>query len=278
MKHLSPDHRHIDAGGFRLRVHSWHPPEARTRPVLALHGFGTDGYRTFRHLADPLTRHGVSLHALDLLGFGGSDKPDPYEYSLRRYAALHRAALDALGLRQPVLMGHSMGAKIAAVTAALHPDAVSGLVLLNAGGFSRAGRLLPFVGGLGLTQWLFRQNWFFHRLLPRTPLGPVFASATSRAEYVRLRHSHAALDLDATGLRRLLPTFPGPVLILWGAADTLLPPSVARRTAATFANAHLHLLPDAGHAPMKDQPEATAAAITRFLNQDIPRPGDPAGA
>lgn len=256
--------------GFRLRVCEWRSASPRTRAVLALHGFGADGFRTYRYLAEPLAQRGVPLAALDLLGAGDSDKPEPFVYGLRRHARLIAAAAVALGLHRPVLVGHSMGGKIAAAAAALAPERYAGLGLINAGGFSRVGRLLPLVAGLGLTAYLFQNPTFYDRLLPRTPLGPVFPSADARAEFLRLRHSHAALDLDVAGIRPLLRRLPLPTLILWGRDDPLLPPRVARRAAAQLPRSALHWIPEAGHAPMKDQPTATAAALADFVKAHAP--------
>jgi pimeloyl-ACP methyl ester carboxylesterase len=250
--------------GHRHGYHWQHPEPARTQPLIALHGFGTTGYRTFRHVAPQLNAAGVPLYAPDLLGFGASDKP-PDGYSLGRYAALTRAFARALNLEHPVLVGHSMGGKIAAATVALYPDAFSGLILINPGGFSRYSRLMAPVAEAAWTHWLFRQRWFLQYVLPRTPLGLVLNDIESLQQFYRFRFAHRPLDLDHAGLREPLRHADVPSLVVWGRNDPILPFSTTRRVLRDLRDARLVVIPDAGHAPMKDQPGRTAEAIVDFL-------------
>ena len=234
--------------GFEHAYHAWLPEPARTAcpaldagsALIALHGFGTTGYRTFRYVAPGLGRVGVPLYAPDLLGFGGSAQPAD-GYSLRRYASLAVAFADALGLERPFLLGHSFGGKVAAATVALHPHRFAGLVLVNPGGFSVLARWMPPVAEAPLTRWLFRQGWFVRHVLPRTPLGPVFPDVASIEQFLRWRRSHRALDLDHAGLRPALRRTDVPILLLWGEDDPILPPSTVRRI-------------------LRDLPHATSAA------------------
>lgn len=253
----------LTLGGYPHRYYRALPDAPAAAPVVALHGFGTTGYRTYRHLAPRLRHAGVPLYAPDLLGFGHSAKP-PAGYSLEGYAARTVDFTAQLGLGRPVLVGHSMGGKIAAATAALYPERFAGLILINSGGFSRYARLLPPLAGAGWVSRLFRSDWFFHHVLPRTPLGAVFPTEASRQAFLRLRTAHHDLDLDATGLRPRLRTLTLPVLVIWGERDPLLPSHAARRQLRDLPGARLLRLPEAGHAPMKDQPERVAEAVARF--------------
>ncbi len=111
--------RSVRLGGYGHRGYTSIPADTDSPPVLALHGFGLDGRRSFRSVAAPAAEHGIALHALDLLGLEASDGPARV-YSLQLYAALiaeYAATLD----RPPVLVGHSIGGKIAAATAVLLP-------------------------------------------------------------------------------------------------------------------------------------------------------------
>jgi pimeloyl-ACP methyl ester carboxylesterase len=250
--------------GFRHRYHVLRPERPRSVPLVALHGFGTTGYRTFRYAAPFFEERGIPLVAPDLLGFGESDKPEGV-YSLRRYAALLIDFLDVLDLGKPVLLGHSMGGKIAAAAAALFPERFSGLILVNSGGFSLLGRLMPPLARARWTVRLFRQPWFLRHVLPRTPLGPVFSSPESIDQLARLRCSHYALDLDATGLRPRLRSITLPSLILWGDDDPILPRGTAERILRDLPHARIERLPGAGHAPMKDQPVLFTEAVAAFM-------------
>lgn len=250
--------------GFAHRYHTWSPDEPRTVPLLALHGFGTTGYRTFRYIAPRLVEAGTPVVAPDLLGFGESATPNA-NYSLTLYARLTAALARELDLGRPVLAGHSLGGKIAAATIALYPEAFAGLVLINPGGFSRYARWLPPVAQARATHWLLRQDWFLRYVLPRTPLGPVLGSADSLAQFFRLREAHYALDLDHTGLRDRLRTSRLPTQIVWGEDDPILPRSTTQRILRDLPHARLTYIPNAGHAPMKDRPDFTADVIAAFV-------------
>lgn len=258
--------RSLILAGFRHTYDAWLPEQPRTRPIVALHGFGTTGYRTFRYVAPQLCAAGVPFYALDLLGFGRSEKPEGV-YSLERYAALLQAFGKALALQQPVLLGHSLGGKVAAAAAVTAPDAFGGLILANPGGFSPLAPLLPTVAGADWVLWLFRQDWFFHHILPRTPLGLIFPDEESRRQLFRLHRSHHALDLHHAGFRPRLRSLSLPTLVLWGEDDPILPPRTVRRILQHLPHARLHLLPGAGHAPMKDNPQEFTQATLSFLEQ-----------
>ena len=273
-----PDHTRATSGrlvldGFEHAYHAWLPGPARTAcpaldagsALVALHGFGTTGYRTFRYVAPRLGRAGVPLYAPDLLGFGGSARPAE-GYSLRQYASLTAAFADALDLERPFLLGHSFGGKVAAATVALYPHRFAGLVLVNPGGFSVLARWMPPVAEAPLTRWLFRQGWFVRHVLPRTPLGPVFPDVASIEQFLRWRRSHRAPRL---GPRRPAPgatTDGRPPPSCSGARTTRsCPPPPSATSSATCPHADVRRLAGAGHAPMKDQPERFAEAVAAFL-------------
>ena len=105
-------------------------------PVVALHGI-TAQHRAFtsaaRHLAG-----GRGIVGVDLRGRGDSGKPES-GYGLEAHAGDVIRVLDHLGLRDAVIVGHSMGGFVALKTALLYPDRVRALVLLD-GGWPRVGR------------------------------------------------------------------------------------------------------------------------------------------
>lgn len=268
----SPDdspsfHRRVIRLSGHRHAYACVEPEAPTAPpVLAVHGFGTSGYRTFRHVADQFARAGIPLYAIDLLGFGESDVVDA-TYSLSLYGRLLRDFADAVALERPVLMGHSMGGKVATAAAVDFPERFGGLMLVNSGGFAPVERMLPFIARSWWARQLLAQDWFYHRVLPLTALGPILQTEESRAQLRMLRNSHSELDLKRTGYLKRLPELHLPALILWGARDRVLPRSTPYRMQRYLPHAHLRLIPDAGHAPMKDQPQVFVQALAPFVRE-----------
>jgi len=258
----------VSLGGYRHRVYTSTPAEATRPPVLALHGFGLDGIRSFRPVAALLRDEDIALHALDLLGFGASAAPDGV-YSMTLYASLiaeYAASLDA----PPVLVGHSMGGRIAAAIAVLCPERFPGYLLINPGGFSWLAPWLPSVASHPWASALLQKPWMQRHVLPQLPMGRFLAQPAIIAQALRLQDSHYALDLDATGLRPQLRSISQPVHVLWGLDDSLLPPSTLNRLRADLPQARIERLAGAGHIPMWDRPQAVADAIEQWLRHVTP--------
>jgi pimeloyl-ACP methyl ester carboxylesterase len=98
-------------------------------PMLLVHGWGTD-----RTLLKPLFEHARTSHrvvAVDLRGFGESDAPEQ-AYTIHGYSDDLRFLVDRLGLRRPVVIGHSMGGMVAMDFASRYPEQVSATIVLEA--------------------------------------------------------------------------------------------------------------------------------------------------
>lgn len=117
----------LSARQQRLAARVWGPP--RGRPVLALHGW-LDNAASFEPLAPLLP--GLRLVALDLPGHGRSGhRPAGLPYHFSDFVADVLGAADALGWERFALLGHSLGAGIASVAAAVAPERVERLALLE---------------------------------------------------------------------------------------------------------------------------------------------------
>src|SRR5678816_822169 len=114
--------------GVRLRVAESGPSDGR--PVVMLHGWGASLYM-YRHALDRFPRAGIRGIAVDLRGYGLSDKPAADDsYSLNAYCADLDALLDELQLPTASLVGQSMGGGLALRYALAQPARVSTLTLI----------------------------------------------------------------------------------------------------------------------------------------------------
>jgi pimeloyl-ACP methyl ester carboxylesterase len=112
------------------------PGGART--IVFLHGLGS--YLKFwRYQLDELAARGDRVLALDMLGYGKSDKPASFSYTTEAMADVVRAFVRRVGAHKPVLVGHSMGGQISLSYAIRFPDELSGLVLTSPAGFEEFG-------------------------------------------------------------------------------------------------------------------------------------------
>ncbi len=100
-------------------------------PIICIHGLTANAF-CYQPIADELANEHRVI-AYDLRGRGDSDKPED-GYSVPIHAADLAELIDELGLQRPIIIGHSLGALIALYFAAHHPDKLSKLVLIDAGG------------------------------------------------------------------------------------------------------------------------------------------------
>ncbi len=215
--------------------------------------------------------------AVDLPGFGFSDRPWPYDYTAGGQAAQLLRFLDVRGIDRAVLVGNSLGGAVALVSAAAEPRRVSALVLVASA--SPASRIpltiralrAPVVGEVEMDLYVrpFMVLGLRHRLYadPKKVTDevverywrPVTVAGTRRAAL-------AAIRSNARGYEDLLQRIRVPTLVVWGREDRLLPPSEGLRLASQIPGAKLVVLPEAGHVPQEEAPEAFSREVAAFLD------------
>jgi pimeloyl-ACP methyl ester carboxylesterase len=242
--------------------------------VVLLHGLASQAMFDWGRVIMPLSqRHRVI--ALDQIGFGESDKP-LVDYSVQTFVDFLGEFLRTLGVQQFTLAGESVGGWIAASYSiqALAPENAGAyalpkperLVLADAVGYSdfRSGRSLPIPGSVResagiamifhdksrVTEDFVRQN-FAIRL--RANDGATQRSFWSNPQVAR------------ETVRERLVGITVPTLIVWGANDELFPLDQGREYATKIPNAKLVIIPDCGHVPPLEQPEAFLSAMIPFL-------------
>jgi pimeloyl-ACP methyl ester carboxylesterase len=248
--------------------------------VLCLHGLGgtkASFLPTVAALADS-----YRVVAIDLPGFGESDKPIGAPYNAPWFARVAVEALDALGVERAHLVGNSMGGRVAIEAGLAHAERVNGLALLSpALAWLRDRRWLPLVRlarpELGLLQVAPRPvvERVVRRVLPSnmndwvavgldeflrsylTPRGRAAFYAAARSIYLDEPHGD---DGFWTRLAQLAPDS----LFVWGRKDTLVPIAFMRHVERVLPAAR-HLELDCGHVPQLERPRATHAAIKDFL-------------
>lgn len=122
-----PEFRHVPVGDVTLKV----AIEGQGPLVVMVHGFPESWY-SWRHQMAPIAAAGFTACAIDVRGYGGSDKPQPVEaYGLEQLSGDVAGLIGALSPdRAAIVIGHDWGAPIAWTTALVHPDkvrAVAGL-------------------------------------------------------------------------------------------------------------------------------------------------------
>jgi len=123
-----PEFRTIDAGELNLRV----AIEGSGPLVLMVHGFPESWY-SWRHQMSPVAEAGFTAAAIDVRGYGGSDKPpEVADYAMQHMVADVAGAIEALSPGQPaVIVGHDWGAPIVWNSALIRPDRVRAVAALS---------------------------------------------------------------------------------------------------------------------------------------------------
>ena len=166
---FSFESRYASVEGHRIH----YVEEGEGEPVLFLHGNPTSSYlwrNILPKVASSTGRRGI---ALDLLGFGKSDKPGDVRYSVRLHADIVEAFIDRLDLKNLILVAHDWGGPLGAAYAVNHPEKVQGLALMETfiwplawkdfGKFAAGFRLFRSPLGYVLIQVM---NAFVNRVLP----------------------------------------------------------------------------------------------------------------
>lgn len=113
------------------------PDGART--LLFIHGLGSN-LKFWRYQLDAFASQGYRVLALDMLGYGKSDKPASFPYTMEAMAEVVREVAAAANADRPILIGHSMGGQVALSFAIRFPEDLSAMVLTSPAGFERFSR------------------------------------------------------------------------------------------------------------------------------------------
>jgi pimeloyl-ACP methyl ester carboxylesterase len=228
------------------------------RCLLFLHGAGGT-HRLWAHQVQNLK--GVRTCALDLPEHGRSSGQG--RTSIDAYRDVVLAFLDALGLEQAILVGHSMGGAIAQSFALAYPYRLQGLVLVGTGARLR---VLPAILD-GLRRDV---EGTFNQIISYTyaPGAPPDLVEQGLADF--LAHPPEVLYGDFVACDRFdvmgrLDEITSPTLVICGGEDRLTPRKYAAYLRDHIPGAQLVLVEGAGHMVMVERPEEVTRAIQRFL-------------
>ncbi len=253
--------------------------------MVLLHGLSASWYTWCRNL-EPLARAGFTVLALDLPGFGDSDKPRDLDYTPANGAKLVNDFLEALGVDRAVIVGSSAGGLVAGLFALNYPSRVERLVLVAPGGMGReVAWVLHFAVLPGLGETIFRTPFFdmfdFHRL--------TFCNAPKFLDQVlpelrrtaKLPGARRALlqsirsSVNLFGQRRenmilgRLSKLPLPILTVWGQEDIIIPASQTQEVARLLPRSIVKTIPDCGHWPHMEQEDTFNQLLADFLRGDL---------
>src|SRR5450631_1428643 len=234
---------YVNSGGYRLH----YLVAGEGEPVLLVHGLGAKA-EDWGNLIPAIAKGGYKVYAIDLLGYGRSDKPADASYSIAQEADIVRAFLDAKGLKRVDLGGWSMGGWVSLKVASDAPERVERLMLFDSAGIRFDIKFPHSIFWPGtpaelaeLTSWLMPQPPRYPDFLARDML------RTFRPRQWVIRRSVSAMETEADVMDGKLGSLKMPVLIVWGAQDRLTPVYTAEEMHREIPHSELSLFEECGH-------------------------------
>ncbi|NIK13112.1 alpha/beta fold hydrolase [Alkalibacillus almallahensis] len=250
--------------------------EWKNKPVMILiHGFLASTY-SFSSITPELSKH-YSILALDLPGFGQSEKSVTFEYSFKQYRQLIVAVMDYFDIDRAHLVGHSMGGQVALSVAKASPERVNTLMLLCSSGYLK--RAKTWLRYSSYMPFFYR---FVYRYFKRKDVRNVMEKVLYRHELITDEmmdtYTKPLLDINFhKSLTRLLRQREGdlsteelqqisvPTLLIWGREDEIVPLKIGERLTEDLPNSQLEVFDESGHLVADERPNDVIRTINQFI-------------
>lgn len=262
----------MSVDGVHLHVREDGPRDAPA--IVLLHGFGAS-LHTWEPWAQALSKD-FRVIRFDAPGSGLS-LPDPTgDYTDARSLQLLGDLMTQLGVERAILVGNSMGGRIAWSFAASQPQRVDKLVLISPDGFASPGFEYGKAPEVPAVLQLVRV--VLPRAVLRMNLKPAYVDPQTLTDPLLDRYHDLlrAPDAREAMLKRMhqmvltdpvprLQTIRAPTLLLWGEQDAMIPLSNAQDYLQAIGGSRLVTLPDVGHLPQEEAPDRALVPVRAFL-------------
>jgi len=249
-------------------------------PLVLLHGLWGFSF-SWRHAVPVLARH-FTVHAVDMLGAGFSDRPSGLDCCLRENAARLLRFLNAVGIAECDLLGTSHGGAVAMMSATLSPERIRHLILVApVNPWSTHGKVMAALLTSRVIAPIFLRaaphlqiahSVFLRRLYGDTARirpGTLEGYAAPLAVPGTFDYGLSVLRTWSQDLRELKSVLPRiadiPTLLIWGSRDAAVDPSSAVRLRENFKNCRLITFEGVGHLPYEEIPEQFNNTVIEFL-------------
>lgn len=253
--------------GVSVRYRSYGSP--KSSPLVLLHGFA-NSLQTWRDFA-PAAAGQFHVIALDMPGYGLSDKPTEFDYRNPAQGQFIADFIDQLELTDAIVGGHSLGGAVA-IHAALLSHRVSGVVLFNPGilstGVPSATQHLVFplqrlaarqFGKRDFREQFLKSSYLNSGIVTDQVINDVMLGSRMQGY---LRGTSVLMDQYEEGSElALLDRLRKPTLIVWGAADRNKPRAEAEDLRQRIPNNRLLVIDNVGHYVHEEAPQAAAQAV-----------------
>lgn len=223
--------RHSVSGDYDINLTIAGPEDGR--PIILLHGSGpgASGLSNFRGNFGAFSDAGFRVIMPDLIGYGGSSKPEGIDYTLQLFADSVYEAVRAEGIDQAVLVGNSLGGGISLQITLDHPEFVQSLVLMAPGCIEELATYFA-MPGIGLMAQAFSAPEFTiesQRAVVKALVHPDFLPQISeelvqeRFAVARTQPKDVLMRMRTLNLTPRLGEIRQPMLVMWGSEDKFCP-------------------------------------------------------
>ncbi len=272
------EHSHfVEVDGATVHFQEFGSPQNPT--LLLIHGYTASTY-VWANSAPLLAENGFHVIAIDLLGFGFSDKPRWFDYAIASQARMIERFMDRLGIGRATLVGSSYGGAVALTVALDYAERVEKLVLVDAV-INDEVRNMPIlkiarVRGLGeiISPFFIDSKMLMRRRMRGTLDKSKYHLITRERVESILRplaaadSHHAVLQTnrnwDADRLEADAHFVKQPTLIIWGENDSVIAIRNGEKLYDSILNSRFVVLKDCGHVPQEETPEVFSALVAQF--------------
>jgi pimeloyl-ACP methyl ester carboxylesterase len=255
--------------------------EKNNPTIILLHGYSSSTH-TWRETAPRLANKGFHVIAVDMVGFGYSDKPAWFDYTITSQARMISRFMDRLGIGRATLAGSSYGGTVAATITLDYPERVEKLILIgspcNDEPMKHPVAKLAKVPGVGevTTAFIVDSKAFWrarvlntiapenHHIITEEKIDalyrPLNAADGHNSMLQTLRHWKAnRVEHDANLINHQ-------TLIIWGEKDLVIPIKNGYKLNQLILNSRLIVFPNCGHLPQEELTDSVVEIIDDFCH------------
>ena len=261
------------------RVHYQEFGDSSKPTIILIHGYTASLY-VWKTVAPMLADAGFHIVALDLLGFGYSEKPSWFDYAISSQARVVARFMNRLGIGRATIVGSSYGGAVAATLALDYPERVEKLVLVdtvcNDNLKNHPILKLAAVPGVGeaITPFLIDSR-AFQRYRMRGTLAPANHELITDERVEGILRPLTAADAhhsllatsrawSAERIQQDAHLINQPTLIIWGADDKVIPPDDGHALHDSILHSRFVILKDCGHIPQEEKSDLFVELVTEF--------------
>jgi pimeloyl-ACP methyl ester carboxylesterase len=274
-KYATGSSRFVSLDGMDVHYRDEGPPND-TIPLVLLHGTSSS-LLTWEACTKEWTNHHRVIR-MDLPGFAITGPNPEEDYSIKNYVAFLDHFLKTLNVKQCYLAGNSLGGLIAFQYAAIHPDKVKKVILIDPAGYpvkNAKGSLAFTLGKIPVLKHIL--TVITPMSIVRKSLEDVYGNKNLISDELVEQYRDMAcregnrnallirLKNDQKGDTTLVSKLTMPALVIWGSHDQLIPVDNAYKFQRDLPLDTLVILEGAGHVPMEETPDLVIPLVSNFI-------------